>query len=90
MPGSLDSWIGVYREWVDKGACELIPDGIDPFLKTIPRESFKLCLKEWILYDPIGVAYKRLFRQDETTEEVNQWRQAMQTIDIDNPHIQAP
>ena len=37
VPNSLLSWMHEFRSWVDKGACDLLPDGIDPFIKTIPR-----------------------------------------------------
>ena len=40
---TLDSWFQEYRAYIDRGACDLMPEGIDPFLKTIPREPYLLC-----------------------------------------------
>ena len=79
-----------FRSWVDKGACDLLPDGIDPFIKTIPRAPFKLCLDKWFTLDPVGISMLNQVKKDEEMDEVVAWRQYMRTISIDNPGAQVP
>ena len=50
-----------------------MPEGIDPFLKTIPREPYLLCFQDWVEYDPIGIAYSKMIVKDDLNE-VTAWR----------------
>lgn len=48
LPGSLDSWYIELQKWVDKGLCDKVPDGLDPFDKIIPEEEFRACLNQFL------------------------------------------
>ncbi len=54
---SIDSWVIKFREWVNNGKCPVYRSGIDPFLKTMQPDAFKLCLYSWMKNDKIGRSY---------------------------------
>ena len=43
-PGSLTSWFREFRAWIDEGKCGLVPERIDPFIKTMEPMDYHYCL----------------------------------------------
>ena len=84
-PNTLDSWFHRFRSWVDTGACKYARDGIDPFRKTIPYNSFKSCLQVWLLEDPIGSTYRVEIKFDYKSGKIEGWKQAIQMERIMDP-----
>ena len=88
LPGSLDSWYEELRKWVEKGSCDDLPDGLDPFHKIIPNEPlpyFTSCLNKFLKTDQ-GKPYEQdlKFHNDWKDElrEVRSFRQTITTIPI--------
>ena len=74
---SLKSWFSTYRQWLDNGKCDEMLDGIDPFLKTVPKKEFKACLFKWLTYDSAGIEYERFLKFDDSGTVLEGWTQTV-------------
>jgi len=45
----LRNWYTAYYKWVDRGECFLEREGLKPFEKVIPPDSFYVCLHDFLL-----------------------------------------
>ena len=75
MKNSIHSWFSAFNEYLDKGLCDELPDGIEPFLKTVPQKQFKACLFKWIKFDFNGINFMHYMKFDETGTILEGWTQ---------------
>ena len=57
MPQTLESSYHELAEWIDSGNCPHVPEGIDPFKKTVDHDSWEKCIQLWQKYDRLGSLY---------------------------------
>ena len=62
MPGTLESSFFELRKWIDSDNCPHVPQGIDPFKKTIDPDNFEKCIRLWSNSDRLGTLYYRMLQ----------------------------
>ena len=57
LPQTLDSSFYELRKWIDQLVCPHLPQGIDPFKKTVDPENFAKCEQIWSQTTYLGNVY---------------------------------
>lgn len=73
-----------FRSWVDARLCEELPDGIDPFTKTIPELEFRLCLKTWLNDDYLGKTYRLNIKRNLDSGDILGFKDAANAMPFEN------